>query len=181
MRQKILTIFILLFFISVSIANAQENDRQRPPWREKVYFGGGLGLQFGTITQIEVSPLAGYRFTPRFSSGIGLTYHYYKDTRFDFSTYIYGGSVFTRLNVFSSIFAHAEVEPLNVASYEYDPNSPSGNVITVRKWVTGVLVGGGYSQSLGKNSSAYILLLWNINETADSPYNNPIIRVGFTF
>ncbi len=40
-------------------------------------------------------------------------------------------------------------------------------------------VGGGYLQRIGGNSGMYFLVLWNLNDTPNSPYTNPVIRIGF--
>jgi hypothetical protein len=34
-------------------------------------------------------------------------------------------------------------------------------------------------QYFGANSGMYIEVLWNLNDTPNSPYTNPIFRVGF--
>jgi hypothetical protein len=51
----------------------------------------------------------------------------------------------------------------------------------VRTNVFGLYVGGGYRQPLGENSSLNILLLYNLNQDRNSPYQNPIVRIGFGF
>jgi len=43
------------------------------------------------------------------------------------------------------------------------------------------MVGGGYRQRLGERSSVTITALWNLNQTANTPYSNPVIRLGFNF
>jgi hypothetical protein len=40
-------------------------------------------------------------------------------------------------------------------------------------------VGGGIKQEIGVNSFLTLMLLYNLNETVNSPYSNPVIRVGF--
>jgi hypothetical protein len=42
-------------------------------------------------------------------------------------------------------------------------------------------VGGGVYQPIGRRSGFLIMVLWNLNETASSPYSNPIFRIGFNF
>ena len=42
------------------------------------------------------------------------------------------------------------------------------------------LVGGGYRQQIGGNAAMNLMVLWNLNDTYDSPYTNPIIRIGFS-
>jgi len=174
-------IIIILTGLFFQQANAQyyENKKEKPSFGEKLFFGGGLGLQFGTVTQIEVSPLIGYKVTERFHTGIGLSYSYYNDKRFtptlSYSTY--GASVFTRFYIIEGFFAHAEVEELNVEVY----TSLYPTVESYRKWIDSYLVGGGYFQKIGQRSGIYFLILWNLNETEFTPYTNPVIRIGFSF
>ena len=75
------------------------------------------------------------------------------------------------------IFAHVEYEALNLETEFFDPSYYRHS--TPRFWVNSVLVGGGYRQPIGEYSSINLMLLYNINETIDSPYKNPIIRMGF--
>ena len=44
-----------------------------------------------------------------------------------------------------------------------------------------IIIGGGYRQKIGQRSSVTFTVLWNINENINSPYTNPVIRVGFNF
>lgn len=150
--------------------------------KTRLFTGGNLGLQFGNYTSIDVSPILGYKFTKRFAAGIGGVYQYYsyKDKNFpiyNFRTDIFGGKVFSRFYLFDFLFAHAEYEFLNLETKYFDPNNMRHN--GERFWVHGVLVGAGYAQQVGLNSAFNIMLLFNINETIDSPYSNPIIRMGF--
>jgi len=177
---------VVLMFFSVTVANGQEEAKQR-----KIFFGGNFGLMFGTVTDIEVSPLAGYRVTPRLSAGVGLTYEYYREKYVNNSTYatsIYGGRLFASYMVIKDlkeaiglptnggIMGHVEYEALNIDAnyYYYDE--------TGRVWLSNVYVGGGFKQPIGVNSAFYILVLWNLNQsTKYSPFDNPVIRVGFYF
>src|SRR5688572_5075953 len=43
---------------------------------QRLIYGGGLGLSFGTITAVGVAPVLGYRITDNFAAGIGLGYQY---------------------------------------------------------------------------------------------------------
>lgn len=150
-------------------------EKTRSKLREKLFFGGGLGLQFGTITQIDVMPLVGYRVIPNLATGLSFTYKYYNNSLYHYSTSVYGGGVFIRFIAFRNFFAHAEYEMLNL-----DVMDPVTGDIS-REWVESILVGPGYRQPLGEHSFFYIMMLWNLNETYKSPYTNPIFRVGFIF
>lgn len=156
----------------------QETKQPENDFKSHLYFGGGFGLQFGFMTLIEVSPLVGYNVTPKFSVGISPTYKFYKYNDYygqnlDLKTNVWGGSIFSRYYVFENVFAHVEYESLLY-------NSQTPNYPETKQQFNSFFVGGGYNQRIGGNSGMYILVLWNLNDTPDSPYTNPVIRVGFT-
>ena len=150
----------------------QQNDpNPKTDWSKKFYTGGGLGLQFGSYTYIELSPILGYHITPKFSAGIGATYIYLRDRANNFSTSIYGGKVFAEYDVYRGISPHVEYELLNLEVY--------GVFLRQRVYVSSLLVGGSYHQEVGTNSTIYIMLLYNLIDDIYSPYENPILRIGF--
>ncbi len=171
--KNFISVLMLLCFISFS-AVSQNTDSKPSDRRQKVehpyIIGGGLGLQFGTITFIELSPKIGYRFTEHFTTGLGGTYQYFRDRRsgLDYSTTVYGGSVFVQHDIWNSFYAYAEFEYLTYEDY-YNEQVVSENI----------LIGGGYKQWLSNRSYAYLSLLYNINETYKTPYSNPVFRTGF--
>jgi outer membrane protein assembly factor BamA len=143
--------------------------------KDRLYFGGNVGLQFGNQTVIGLNPIIGYKVTERFSSGVGLKYQYYryKEAGFSYETNTYGGSVFGRYNVYNGLFAYSEYEILNMEVYENQIQSP------LRRNVDSWFVGGGYSQPLGARSSVFIMVLYNLTESYYTPYSNPLFRMGF--
>lgn len=174
-------IAILLNFKSL---NAQINDRELASSRSenslksRLFYGGGFGLQFGTVTLIELSPLIGYKVTPKFGIGISPSYKYYRIMNYNsqsvnLETNVFGGSVFARYMIIESIFAHAEYETLY-----YKIHFP-GSPIDMKQY-NSLLVGGGYRQMIGENAAMNLMVLWNLNDTPDSPYSNPVIRIGFS-
>lgn len=169
--------FIILFLVTFS-AEAQRyiDEEMRPPLKDRMFFGGNFAMSFGTITFIDVSPLAGVMVTNRFSTGVGATYQYFNDRRFiGGNNSVYGGRIFSRYNVFPNIFAHAEYESLNLDFYNQRTDRFE------RTWVPGLLVGGGYFTPFGDRGGANITLLYNVlHDNFRSPYNSPlIIRFGF--
>jgi hypothetical protein len=46
-------------------------------------------------------------------------------------------------------------------------------------WFHDVLLGGGYRQWIGNKAFMTLMILWNVNEQLYSPYQNPVIRIGF--
>lgn len=126
MRKHILNSCIFFFCIGSLNAIAQDSSmtrRQAPKknFMDNVFIGGNLGLQFGTVTFADISPLVGYRFTKKISAGIGVTYQYYhyKDRYYDFETNVYGGRVFGRYNFTDYLFGHLEYEYLNMEAFDF--------------------------------------------------------------
>ncbi len=184
--------FVLLLIGFVFQVNAQyvpdEDEREKKKsstsFTDKLYYGGTLGLQIGTnITYIEVSPLVGYELNDDASVGAGLSYIYvdFKNLGFnrniDFNTSVYGGRVFGRYRVFDRIFAHSEIELLNM---EYFSNTEQD---FVREWVPGFYVGGGAYQDVDSRSGLNIVILVNLlYDENRSIYSSPlVIRAGFNF
>jgi hypothetical protein len=186
MRRIGAGICYLIIIATASIAvHAQETEKMT--LRDRIYFGGDFSLMFGTVTFIEVSPIAGYRFTPRFSSGLGVTYQYYRERTYVntiVKSNIYGGRVFSKyillkdLNEFIPVGLHAgflgycEYEFLNLESF-FSPLHESG-----RFWLNSFYVGGGLELPVGRRSSMNLLVLFNLNDTGESPYSNPVVRIG---
>jgi hypothetical protein len=176
--KKFLLLFMLLFSLGVGAQDFLQEDKPEPEKKmqlsDKLFFGGGFGMAFGTITNIEVSPLAGFRITDDWMVGGGFSYQYFNRRYDDLSTSIFGPRVFTNYMLIGDFFAHLEYEALSLetALFYYPGNSS-------RFWVESYLVGGGYRMSISDKSSVNIMLLYNLNETIYTPYSNPIIRIGF--
>jgi hypothetical protein len=175
MRNTVFNIILLMLFTALYL-KAQDSTMlpKHPPkerfW-DRVFTGGNLGFQLGTVTFVEVSPLIGYRITDNVSAGIGVTYQYYqyKDQYYDFKTDVYGGRIFGRYFFTDYLFGHAEYEYLNLEAFDFRRR---------RVDVGSLLAGGGYIQRFGRNSGIYVMLLYNFTESVYTPYTNPIIRLG---
>lgn len=174
-------ILVLVFIFSFpAMLRAQEitrNNDVKSNLREKIFFGGGFGLQFGNATLIDISPIIGYKVFPRLGMGLGTSYKYYRIKNYygndnHLTVNVGGGSLFARYLILDNIFAHAEYEKLIYKTKTFT----SGTDIQV---YSSALVGGGYRQMIGDRVSTNFMILWNLNDTPDSPYTNPIIRVGF--
>jgi hypothetical protein len=174
---RVLTTLIFLFFFTFVLAQSDE-DMSNASLKDRIYFGGNLGLQFGTITNIELSPLVGYRFTQDFSAGLGITYIYYKfdDNNRNFETNIYGYRLFARHNIQQNFYALAEYENLSLEFFNINDGSVN------RQWVPGIFIGGGYFQPIGRRAGFNMAALYNvIYDDQKSPYNSPwVIRIGVT-
>lgn len=152
----------------------QLNETERIPFKDRLYYGGYFGLQFGTITLIDVSPLVGVMATERLSFALGLSYQYYQEkySGYKYSTNIYGFRSYARYYFYQNFFGQAEYELLNFDAY-VDPFN------TERVNVHSFLVGAGYRQWISYKAFASFVVLWNLNESNLSPYRNPVIRIGF--
>ncbi|WP_296699765.1 hypothetical protein [Algoriphagus sp.] len=176
LKNKILLLFAFAFILHFT-ANAQRNIYSDSlSLKDRLYFGGNFGMQFGTVTLLDFSPLVGVMITPKFSSGLGITYQYFNDRRYiGGETSSYGGRIFSRYNVLPNIFTHAEYERINFDNY---------NILTdrfERIWVNSLFLGGGYFAPFGPRGGANFTFLYNVlHDNLRSPYGEPyVIRVGF--
>ena len=182
--KKLLIVFILGIFSSIS-AFAQEDttsvlSRAENEHKEsKIFYGGNLGLQFGTNTYVDISPLAGYKVLPKLGLGVGLTYQYLGFNGNGYSNY--GARTFANYNVWKPIILQAEYEYLSVQAGAFTPSNvvEGAEPVTGRKGLNNFYLGGGIRQRMGSRSALDIMLLYNFNDVPDSPYDNPVIRVGF--
>ncbi|MBN1480681.1 hypothetical protein JXA70_10445 [candidate division KSB1 bacterium] len=150
-------------------------NEQNKPASDRVYYGGSIGLSIGTYFRVAVSPLIGYRVTPKFSVGGKIGYEYIRDNRYS-DTLVssnYGGSVFTRYRMFPNAFAHAEFAYL---SYQYRISENRSE----RSWIPFLLLGGGYIQPLSARTSLVIQVLVDVLQHENSPYKDwdPVVTLG---
>ncbi len=56
--KKILSITLLLVIFASAAGQVPETKKpqENPPLKQRLFFGGSFGLQFGTVTNIEVAP-----------------------------------------------------------------------------------------------------------------------------
>jgi hypothetical protein len=205
MLKKTLTFIILVVFTTSALAQLPKYDDsdslgvtkpnkaepqkkkfKRPKWFDHTYVGGGLGLQFGQYTVIDLSPMVAYEVGKVFMGGIGFTYLYNRvrltsgQSSYIFETNTYGGRAFARIipvrNVFSNgdaFFVHGEYEILNLEDFA------SSSVIKKRVNVPGYIAGLGYQQAIGRRAFTTLSVLWNFNDDLRYPFNNPLFRFGF--
>jgi hypothetical protein len=149
-----------------------QKSAAKPPYnfREHIFTGGNFGLQFGTITLIDISPLIGYKINKRFTAAFGVTYTFYRDSRPPVYTQnIYGARLIGRYFIFNNLFVHAEYEGLNSKwIYLKEPFT-----------IYNALAGAGYRQAVSDRLFFDAMVLWNFTPSIYTPYNNPIIRIGF--
>ena len=167
--RRICIVAAIVFSSLIVTGSSWANDR--------LWFGGGIGFGFGTVSYVEVAPIVGFSVTKKLSVGGGITYRYRDDDRYadSVSTNDYGASVFVRYKILPTLFAQVEYEYLSYEFVRLDGSQDRDNF-------SSVLAGPGFSQPLGKRTSFFALALYNFSyDSADSvsPYNDGwVFRVG---
>jgi hypothetical protein len=130
-----------------------------------------LGGSFGNPSYFQLNPMVGYRTTPWWINGIGLNYTYFSTNANRGN--IYGASVWTRATVFKTLFAHSEFEMLKLRAFD---NTGITAEATVPVW----LVGAGYNSG-GSRLRLSAMIMYDLIQDPNSPYNQPMIRIGGLF
>jgi hypothetical protein len=180
MMKHLLMISVLIVSLG-GFALAQATDTTASPASpsqgksRNVFYGGTIGLSFGSYFRISVQPMVGYSFSRQFSGGLKFIYEYINDTRYTPKTTWnnYGGSVFGRYRFIPQAYLHAEFAYI---SYGYAVS----NYQSERTWVPFLLLGGGYIQPVGGNASLFVEVLFDVLQDSNSPYDDwtPFISVG---
>ena len=182
MRIILYIVFLLASFLpSVHAQKTSEEDYASPtqkketpdniiPLRDRLVFGGSLGGYFGNPTYLMANPMIGYRTKPWWVNGVGFSITYISSN--GYSENIYGASLWSRAYIKNTIIAHSEFEMLRREASDQFGNQASVNVPV---W----LVGAGYNSGGRIRLSA--MLLYDLIQDPNSPYSNPIFRVGGLF
>lgn len=179
---------ILLLVLLTTSASSQISGKGAPSFRERLFFGGNFGLQFGSVTDIELSPVVGFWVLPRIAVAAGPDYRFY--SFYKNRTHIYGVKSYLELTLLrninsvipiganTDIVAHIEDQYLSLES-AFFRDAPYDSK---RFMVNTVLAGGGLSQQIGKRSALNILILFALDEENEyGLYSNPEFRLSFTF
>jgi hypothetical protein len=209
MKTPILTFFLvlsqILLFSGYTSSQESKASEKKEFWH-RISVGGNLGFQVGSITGIVLSPEVKIRVVDQLHLGVGFNYiyvkfkDYYRDLKtneyIDFTSNVYGGRLFARYylssifdNALGNVFGHLEYEYLTYTSPFEPSNPPDGTILGLDqrlykrgKQVIGiesVFIGAGYSQPLGGRAFLDLILLFNLNDSYNSPYTNPVFRIGF--
>lgn len=186
-KRIILTLFFSILAFSVCQSQISSTLNDRPTMKERLFFGGSFGLQLGTITDIELSPVAGIWLLPRLAIATGPNYRFYKDPYG--RTDIYGGRLYSELMIIQAldkiipvgantgIFFHLEDEILCLQSSFWKINPGDSERFSINT----ILAGAGISQMMGVRSSFNFMVLWALNDPLYEVYGNPEIRISFYF
>ncbi len=170
--------FVILTVFFSSYSFAQQNyviDNSSHFW-DKVQFGGGLGLGFGSgYTDISVMPSAIYNVNEIVAVGVGLQFGYL-NSRDYYESYVYGGSLITLVNPIPEIQLSAELEQVRVDTrYESNFNRPS---YSDSYWNTALYLGAGYRTGSVTIGARYDVL-YNPNKSLYGSGFMPFVRVYF--
>ncbi|MDQ6477679.1 hypothetical protein [Dyadobacter sp. LHD-138] len=160
-----------------------ESELKNLAFKERIRLGGSFGLSFGTFTNVNVSPMAGYQITDKLVGGVGATLMWFKSKNYGVNSVYYGGRGFLMYQVVPVINIIAEYEAMNVEAdsfIKYD----------ARKWIGSPMIGASYSQPTGGRliRAIHFTALYNLNYDNQlddygnniSPYGSPFVfRVLF--
>lgn len=161
----------------------KEIEFGQQPFIDRVRLGGSFGLSFGTYTNINLSPMAGYQITEKLVGGVGVTGMYFRSKYYGVNSIYYGGRAFLMYAVVPMINIIAEYETMNVEAdtfIKYD----------ARKWISSPMLGASYSQPINARFTKAVhltaLFNFNYNNQIDdygnniSPYGSPFVfRITF--
>jgi hypothetical protein len=203
MISLFLTMYIGYAVAQDSVPSLASKPKRPDNFWRRVSVGGNLGFQAGTVTGIAISPEIRIRAIDQLNVGFRFTYQYYYTKNYFLNTKtneylpykssVYGGGIYLRYylsSIFDSfmgnIFAHVEYEYLfytqpyvlsttgEIVDPYWNHYIPGHSNIEVNSF----FVGGGYRQPIGNRVSMDLLILFNLNDSYNSPYSNPIFRLG---
>lgn len=156
------------------------NPMKGKPFIERLIPGFTFQIQKSGTLMLDMSPVASYRFTGRFTAGAGW------NERLSFSEWnkvisqdrIYGPRVFSSFAFRKGFSLKAEVEKMNVYLPTFVSNA-EGN----RAWVWSVFAGFKKDYTFYKKIKGNVQVLYNLYDDHDnSPYLDRLnVRMGFEF
>jgi hypothetical protein len=162
-----------LIFILFSLNSWSQGLSPQSDFWQKVRYGGGLGLGFGSNTfNASIAPSAIYQATGHFGAGLGLSFNYakFRESRFT----AYGASLLTLFNPIAVIQLSAEWEQLRV-NRKLDT---ALGIVEDNYWSPALFLGAGYGNRNFVAGIRYDVLY----DAGKSIYSNawmPFIRVYF--
>ena len=146
------------------------------PITDRLTFGGSFHLNREEPVSLDLAPQIGYKFSDRWTAGLGCSFRYLLGRTSAAPTYsanTWGLRAFSRYMLFSSFFANTEVEAIHHAIV-----APDGSRDI--RWTPGVLIGIGGRYSISKglkgNATFNYNLIWDEN---DQLYNSPwMLKIG---
>ena len=170
--------FVIMTAFFSSYASAQQNyviDNSNHFW-DRVQFGGGLGLGFGSgYTNISVMPSAIYNINEVVAMGVGLQFGYLYQKNY-YESFVYGGSFITLVSPIPQLQLSAELEQVRVdTDYEENYYHPG---YSDAYWNTALYLGAGYRTGNVTIGARYDVL-YDPNKSLYGSGFMPFVRVYF--
>lgn len=182
--KKSLVVFLILI-LSINCFSQKKGENSKKFDMSRVYYGGNIGGGGGsTGFSILLAPELGYYVLPNLLVATGITYNYMR-TNYNQRIYKYNAispKVFSRfypknetISLINNLFAHVEYEYMSISETIVNGNSLEKNQLNL----TNFYVGGGYIQRISENFNMYIMILYNLNQEPNNPFQNPTFKIGF--
>ncbi len=180
---------VAILLLSTAVVNGQDGESSNPykgmALKDRLFFGGDLGLSFGNFTFVRVAPIVGYHVSPKFGFGLGPSYQYWRYDALTASgparieTHIYGMNTFARFFPIEQGFIQTDFELLNLRTSFRDAGNffdESESRVTVPVW----LVGAGFVQRSGRGGFM-VGIFYDLIQDINSPYGRDLIFRGGVF
>lgn len=173
---KPIFVIMILFFSSYVTAQQNYTINNNTNFWDKVQFGGGLGLGFGSgYTNISVMPSAIYNINEVVAMGVGLQFGYLYQKNY-YESFVYGGSFITLVNPIPQLQLSAELEQVRVdTDYEENYYHPG---YSDAYWNTALYLGAGYRTGNVTIGARYDVL-YDPNKSLYGSGFMPFVRVYF--
>lgn len=146
-----------------------------PSSERKMFFGGTIGLSFGSYFRIGVQPMVGWNLSPKVAAGFKVGYEYINDKRYTptVTWHNYGASVFGRFRFIPQAYLHGEFAYVNYGA-------KTTNLENERVWVPFLYLGGGFYKPISKSTALFVEVLFDVLQDSNSPYDawQPMISFG---
>jgi hypothetical protein len=153
------------------------DPRPPEPHEHHYYYGGAFALGFwdGDV-RVAIQPNVAWMVNPKVAMGLGASYEFVSYASGAAQAHNYGGSLFARYSFTPLLYGRAEFELRSL-----DATATPADV--GRETVEFMWLGGGLATPLGRNSSAYAEVLYDLVQDPLSPYEGgrPLTRVGVSF
>lgn len=171
-----------------SLQSLEDAKKRRPnamrgkPIRERLLPGVGFQVHRKNDLLVDFNPHLGYRFSGRFTSGMGWNQRWaydQKKDRFHPRNRIFGPRAYAELDLFKGFFPRFEIEAMNA----FIPTTFSSSVTDKgnREWIWSVFFGLKKSYRFLKKVNGTTSVMFNLyNPTRKSPYADVVnVRFGF--
>lgn len=160
-------------YVSDSVSTGSEKKKKPFKLSERLVFAGNMGLSFGNFTYVQASPMVGVKLRPNLTCGVGLDYAFIGAQGYR-SQNLYGGNLWSRYFITDNIFLTTQYQALNRELYTPRDGYYRANVNMF-------FVGGGIFVGDRDGVGATITGMYDVIEDPNSPFSNPVIRIGTAF